>query len=288
MIGVEERETATGIHVVRLHYTADPLKRTQEWLKEAKRGMSPRAWAKEYEIDWTVASGLPVYAEDFRRDWHVASEPLEHSENVEMLRGWDLGATHQFPACVWGQLTNRGRTLMILREMVTWDGRGDPVSADVGSFADAVIVESNTYFPCERGWIDYSDPAAWTKSQVGQEAKSAADELRDRKIYPRKGPVTFKDRQAAILDRLRMAQGGEPAILIDPSCRMIIEGLAGAYKYEEVGETGRYKATVEKNAWSHVMNALEYLVGGVYAPERKDEDEHRRKRRVKRDKVTGY
>jgi len=46
-----------------LHYTADPRKRTAQWLKEAQAGMSPAKFAREYEIDFGAVFGERVFPE---------------------------------------------------------------------------------------------------------------------------------------------------------------------------------------------------------------------------------
>lgn len=285
MIGIEERDTESGIHVVRLHYSADPAKRTEEWIQEARRGLSDRAFRKEYEICWSVASGLPVYADEFVREWHVAKQELLAVPELTVYRGWDMGPTHVSPACTWGQLDSCGR-LLCLHELVTWTGRGDVRSMDIPQFVELVVLESNQLFDgCD--FTDYCDPAGWTKSMT--DARSAIDIMRGMGVHPRRGPVTFTDRKRAITDRLTRSIAGAPAMIFSPTCTMMIEGMDGAYKYEEIGETGRYKPIVDKNAWSHVVNSWEYVVGGLYRPRRdRDVDEDDRPRRIKHDPVTGY
>lgn len=285
MIGITEFDTQSGIHVVGLDYVADPMKRTPEWEAEARRGLDERSWRKEYKRDWTIASGLPVYP-DFVQSFHIAEKQLLAIPNRSIIRGWDLGPTHVLPACAFGQLDALGR-FNVLYELVSWDGRGDQPQCSIPTFADSVILDSNQLFPGFE-FIDYVDPAGWTKSQTDE--RSAIDILREKGIHPRKGPVTFTVRKKCMEGQLQRAVGGRAALLISPTCRMIIEGLSGAYKYEEIGETGRYKPTVDKNAWSHIINALEYSVGGTYAVStKKDRDNDQKRRgRVKRDPITGY
>lgn len=47
--------------VVRLHYTADPLKRSPEWFEEATAGMSNAQIRREYEIDFNALIGERVF-----------------------------------------------------------------------------------------------------------------------------------------------------------------------------------------------------------------------------------
>lgn len=46
--------------VLRLHYTADPEKRTPEWIRATRQGMSEADWQQEYEINWKAYSGVPA------------------------------------------------------------------------------------------------------------------------------------------------------------------------------------------------------------------------------------
>src|SRR5262245_65556721 len=59
--GVTEwRCPRNGVHVVEVHYTADPAKRDQAWKREAQRGMPPRGWQREMEIELDLAEGETV------------------------------------------------------------------------------------------------------------------------------------------------------------------------------------------------------------------------------------
>lgn len=256
--GLEERETAAGVHVVRLNYIADPMKRSDEWKEEASRGMSKRDWEREMENNWTIATGMPVYADEFIRENHVSSS-LEYMPGLPIYRGHDFGLT---PACVWGQLDSLGR-LNILGEMVTWDGRGAMKTASAVQFIPPVFDLHKRLFPGAT-FYDYADPAGWSRAESDEKTCIQIMRTLDDKINPQKGPVTFEARKTAILDVLTKSVGGKPKIRIHVRCKMILEGLGGAYKFEEIGDTGKYREVVEKNAWSHPINALEYLVGSVY------------------------
>ncbi len=288
MQGIEERDTESGIHVFRVHFTADPWKRSEAVQEELARGMpggrKGRDWRREMMIDWSVGSGIGVYVDVFERNWHVASETLLAHPKLPMYRGWDIGPTHAQPACVFAQLDSG--QLRILDEVITWDGRDVPAARAVDLFAEDVIEFGNQCYPGVE-FIDYADSAGWTKSMTDN--RSAVDILRSRRIYPRRGPVTFQLRRAAMDDRLQRQVRGHPALLVSTTCSMVIEGLSGSYQYEQIGETGRHKGTVEKNAHSHPMNALEYIVGGLYVPERATERERGRvKKRGRADSISGY
>jgi hypothetical protein len=293
--GIEERETESGIHVFRVSFTADPMKRSDEWQKEAAAGMlggiNGRAWRSEMLIDWSVGSGLGVYADIFDREDHVAPHEIEWIPQLPIYRGWDTGPTHISPACVIAQLDSLGR-LAALKEVVSWNGRGEPKATFLDEFAEVVTVECNRCYPAGE-WHDVMDPAAWTKQTVTSEERSAVEILNRHGIYPSKGAVTFTARKAAMYDRLEQRRRG---VLLDPRCRMLIEGFSGKYQYEHIGgmESGQHRATVDKNAWSHPMDAFSYCVSFLYAPARYAQQEDpdawrdRRKRKTRRSSVTGY
>lgn len=280
MIGIDER-THNGIKVVRLHYTADPDKCTPEWKEKAKVGKRPRDWEREYEINWHIASGLPVYSDIFNREFHVAKEELLAYPSLKIFRSYDFGLT---PACVWSQIDPNG-CLNILADHVVWNGRGDMKQMGMERFILDVIRLSNEWFP-DADFTDYADPAGSQKAQTDE--KTCFQIMRQAGVYPIPGAVTWTARKASMVNILQKTIAGQPAMRISPNATMIIEGMEGAYKYEEIGDTGRYRETVEKNAWSHPMNALEYAVSMLYTTKNDREDEDGIKRKKQSNKYTGY
>lgn len=99
----EELHSQTGLRIIRndanrfiictLHYTADPVKRTKEWQVDAKAGMRPAQWAKEYEIDYVALYGQRVFPEiSANRDRIVVQEPYpEWSAMQPFWGGFDFG-----------------------------------------------------------------------------------------------------------------------------------------------------------------------------------------------------
>jgi hypothetical protein len=269
------------MRVVRTHYSADPLKRTDEWKQRASEGMNKRDWAREYEIDWTIAEGLGVYADDFDRQFHVAEEQITTIPDVPIVTGFDFGLN---PCVVFGQVT-AGGCLMILHEVVTWDGRGeqkqsglDRLMADVTPWANMMYRDNDWQ---SDAWVD---PAGYTRDQSNE--KTCVQVLSDYGIYAQPGAVSFEERRAAVSRLLNSNVGGKPRILISPTCHMIIEGLQGAYQFRKagmssVGGVNNYIFKPAKNAWSHPLDALSYLITGVFGlagiVEEQMEDEDRPK-----------
>ena len=274
MIGIEERDTQSGIHVFRVHYSANPLCRTDEWKRAASigvpGGLTGRDWRREREIDWTVASGLPVYADSFSRELHVAASALAAYPDRPIYRGWDFGLS---PSCVWVQVDPMGR-VNVLGELVTWDGRSEMKQMGLERFIPGVLLRSNEDWP-NHDYKDKADAAGWQRAQTDE--RTCVQIMHGFGIHPTAGLVAFEARRRAVVGILDKMVGGRPALAISPTCQMLIEGFQGAYRYEEIGETGEYRKVVEKNAWSHPMNALEYVLGSLYAPaveERSGEPEY--------------
>jgi len=79
--------------VVTLHYLADPAKRSDTWKAEARAGMTPARWAKEYEIDYTALYGQRVFPEmATMRDKIVIPEPYpDYGPLQPFWGGFDFG-----------------------------------------------------------------------------------------------------------------------------------------------------------------------------------------------------
>src|SRR6267142_1422855 len=169
--GVEQSTNPrNGLTVIKLHYTCDPKKRTLEWKQEASRNMHPRAWRREYEIDWASPAGEPVVPE-YVEEKHC--KPFEWDRRLRLLRGWDFGFVS--PVCLFAQLTLFGQ-LRIRRELcpfntplnqlwamvqaVTLELAGEESQLDGSSpydVAGAALEEIEQVVP--KGPMDAGDPA---------------------------------------------------------------------------------------------------------------------------------
>lgn len=191
------------------------------------------------------------------------------------------------PACVVAQLTATGRLNVLYPEFVTWTGRGEVRQQSITALAPVVVQQCALFFG-QRQWRDWADPAGWQKAQTDE--KTCVQVMTAHNIHPVPGEVTFTGRRRGVESLLRRAVQGQAMLQIDPRCTMLIEGFEGAYKFEEIGQSGRYREDVDKNAWSHPMNAFEYLAGGIYGrqAETRDEDEERERRKRKKALEGGY
>jgi hypothetical protein len=58
---------------------------------------------------------------------------------------------------------------------------------------------------------------------------------------------------------------GEPGLIVHPRCRILRKAMAGGYHYRRVQVTGeeRYRDQPDKNSYSHVAEAGQYMLVGA-------------------------
>jgi hypothetical protein len=195
-------------------------------------------------------SGLPVYDQTFHFDKHVAKEPLQviRSENYPLCIGLDLGRT---PAAVFGQMTPRGR-VQILSEL-TSENMG--IQTFLMTKLKPHLAEKYPGVPCYVA----PDPAGWQKSQVNE--KCPVDYLKLAGFRIVRPPTNkTKLRIEAVDTLLARSVDGEAGFVIDPSCRTLIKGFRGGYKWS-VNKRGDLTNESEptKNQFSHIHDACQYL-----------------------------
>lgn len=233
-----------------LHYTADPVKRTETWKKAAKSRLSLKDWKQEYEKTWETFVGLPVYG-DFSPTVH-AKQGLEYQAGLPLLRGWDFGLT---PACVIAQL--QGNQLLFLKEFTELNMGAD-------RFSDIVLPQCEQLFPGME-WIDFVDPAGANRDQSDEGQCTAILDSKGLKCIP--GEITFTRRRKAMEEFLIRFEPktGEACFLVDPlNCPVLYRGFQGGYRYADgVLEKEPSKVKPLKDEHSHPHDAAQYIASGI-------------------------
>ncbi|MEF2144191.1 MAG: hypothetical protein V3573_01995 [Desulfovibrionaceae bacterium] len=199
----------------------------------------------------SVHDGKPVFPE-FHRAIHVAGHPLESVPERPLFVGLDFGLT---PAAVFGQRLASGR----------WHWLGELVAEDMGMvrFAGELRRVLAEQYPGLEVRL-YGDPAGSQRSQVDE--RTPFDILRgvgiDARPAPSNDPLLRREAVALPLPRL---VDGEPGLRVSPGCRVLIKGMAGSYRYRRVEIMGeeRYRDMPDKNEYSHVCDAAQYLMIGA-------------------------
>jgi hypothetical protein len=237
-------------HVIRLHRSADPKKRSKEWVEKTRAGMDTANWLREYELQWEALDGRPVYQNEWSHEFNVAKASIGWNPQLAVGRGWDFGL---YPACLFAQLFPHSR-LIVLRECIGQD-------IDTERFIYEVDRLSNEWFPDAR-FVEFVDPTG--KNRVGTDGRTytrllAAKPLKAKKIYL--GANAPAARRTAVIDFLSANVRGLPCMLIDPSCDILIKGFSGGYMYAYF--QGTLKTKPDKNIFSHIHDALQYLCSKV-------------------------
>lgn len=211
-----------------------------------------------------VRDGMPVYPE-FSNARHVAEAPLEPIKGLPLRIGIDAGLT---PAAVIGQHTKFGQTRLIA-ELATFLEKDDQLAA-VGptAFGEALadlLASRFPGFPVEFAAIDPS--AAKGVDGSGNELSWLQTAAKVSKLKIRPAPVPNNDltiRLEAVRRPLtKTIEGGQPALLICPTCKILRRGFNSGYKYRRTmlaGKEGRYENKPVKNQFSHVHDAAQYLM----------------------------
>lgn len=198
------------------------------------------------EGEWgTTFDGQPVYRE-FKRSFHVKSR-LPYDHQTPLLRFWDFGYRH--PVCVWAQLDEAGR-LLLLREF-----QGTDIEAT--HFVRNCLAKTAQWFPNPVECVDYGDPAVAQKKDTGQTLyllSQAGITMRYR--------VSRIDAGVQLLRRLlEQVVEGEPMLQVDGRCTILIGALSGGYHLDRKGQEPH-----KDGYYDHIADALRYgcinLFGG--------------------------
>lgn len=211
-----------------------------------------------------VKDGMPVYPE-FSNHTHVAPEPLEPIEGIPIRIGMDAGLT---PAAVIGQRTSLGQ-VRIIAELATFLEEEDQLDG-VGPtiFGEQIADILATKFPGFR--VEYAsvDPrAADGTDGSGNELSWLQIAAKTARLRIRPAPVPNNDitirLEAVRRPLMRTLDSGTPGLIISPTCRVLRRGFNSGYKYRRTkmaGGDGRYENKPHKNQYSHVHDALQYLM----------------------------
>jgi len=192
-----------------------------------------------------LIKGRVVYNK-FRKNIHVAEQPLVWAKG-ELWRGWDNSGN--CPAAVVLQEPTAGY-YQVLREFHS-DRMG------IVDFTEMVTAQCNLLWP-NASYHDFADPAGENKySKRTGGFTSNADLMRQTcNVNVQPSDNNWDARREAV----ERALGRIDGLLIDPSCIRLINGFLGGYHYPEIANSGIYSDKPEKNKYSHVHDALQYVL----------------------------
>ena len=207
----------------------------------------PLSWRKKYldgQFGFTP-DGKPFY-DGFRESLH--KRDLTYLKGKTIFRGIDFGWWH--PACVWMQFDVAGR-LMVLAELL-----GSEITID--KFAKQIIAFENEHFPKQQ-FKTYYDPAGIQKTDKSE--KTSVQILAENRITGSSRASTYRERKELIERQMSTLIAGIPGLIVNKTCPIIIDGFLGGYHYPSNKDgTPTSKEEPEHDYYSHLMNAMEYVV----------------------------
>jgi hypothetical protein len=237
----EWRNARNAFFVCRLHYTADPSKRSADWKKKTGEGLSLRAWQREYEINWTSPEGEPVVPE-FDAERHVRFVPVER--DAKLLRFWDFGAVS--PVVLFCQLSPYGQ-LLVHRELCPFNTPLDQLLPVVGAISLDMVTRTD--------YFDAGDPEVDSVGSLG----TIAELLSRSHIYMHTNRPGKEVSYAGLRERFLRSVfiprvGHDPAVLVSPRCPNLIEALSGGFRLSALPPYRPIKAHPMKD----LVDALRY------------------------------
>ena len=209
-----------------------------------------KSWIDVYVMNrlGSIKDGKPVYPM-FATDVHVAREEIPVAAGLPVYIGLDFGLT---PAGVIGQKV-RGRWL-ILQEIVAFD-------MGIVRFTELLRQELSTRYATNEVII-FGDPAGDFRAQTDESTPFQI--LRGAGLNARPAPSNDVSlRLESVSAPLGRMIDGQSGFLVDYRCRQLIKGFEGGYQYKRINVSGeRYDDKPEKNHFSHIHDALQYLMLG--------------------------
>jgi len=226
---------------------------TLEYYKKIITGKT-KSWIDVYVLNRLghVQDGKPVYTQ-YVDEKHVAREPLKFDNRLPLYVGIDFGLT---PSATIGQRLPTGRWL-ILKEIV---------ASNMGAsrFAPILRVELQRIAPGHKEIKMYGDPAGDIRAQTDEQTPFDIFRANGLVVYPApSNDIALRiDAVDACLTRF---VDGNPGFLLDPECKSLRKGFRGGYHYKRIQVSGeaKYGETPDKNKFSHVHDALQYMLLGA-------------------------
>jgi hypothetical protein len=196
-----------------------------------------------------IMAGKPVWPQ-FRREVHVAREPLQPIPGHIILVGVDFGRT---PSAIFCQrVFGRWR---VLREIVT-------NNTSVKDFSRVVLNKLAEWFP-GYGYQAWGDPAGENMEQSDDYSPMLV--CRANGFLVLEAPTNdFVIRREAIASMFGGLVDGQPEVLLSPNVPTLIEACEGGYHYRRMQVSGEiYADRPVKNRHSHPADAFQYVAIGA-------------------------
>lgn len=198
--------------------------------------------------------GQAVFKNSFKREFHVAKAPLMPSWHNPLIIGLDF-ARH--PAAVLSQVDGYGR-FSVFKEVDSGGNMG------IERFVNELLYPALMHERF-RGmqYFAVGDPSGADRGQIGEESVFQALKRLGIPAYPASSN-RIEPRIRAVEKFLLQQRDGGPAFLIDPSCKLLIEGFQSRYRYK-VRPNGQLDDTTPDKIrpWADIQDAVQYACLGT-------------------------
>lgn len=197
--------------------------------------------------------GQPVFRNTFKLDFHVSKTKLMPviANAYPLVVGLDNGLT---AAAAVGQMDARGRLNILLEGFVP---QGETMGVE--TFLDRIFIPKFTaaFGANPQHVLFVLDPACFQRSQVDEVTIAQAVQARGYKVQ--RASTNIPERRiAAVEGLLTRAIDGGPGLLISSECPWLAKAMDHGYRNRKQAN-GVFTAVPEKNHYSHIADALQYL-----------------------------
>lgn len=207
-------------------------------------------WVKQFiETEWGYSmEGTPVL-KTFNPSFHISKRPLLFNPHLPLVAGYDPGLGGS--ALILGQMDLNGR-LVVLSELVQ-EGYGTErlVKERLGPHL-------RLKYPDLKEFIISPDPAAFGRSSSNE--RSSVDTLKKLQYVVKVADMNnFLETRIQAMEHFttRITPAG-PALVVDPSCKVLIRALQTGWRYKLKKDDEKANEP-EKNRFSHPADAFGYL-----------------------------
>ena len=214
----------------------------------------PESWKKKYlegEYGFTP-DGKPFY-QGFIERLHRRQIQWNGSK---IYRVWDYGFLH--PAVSFHFIDSKGRWI-IHREIM-----GENITIE--KFGNYIKTMCKEWYP-NAEYEDFGDPAGEQKSDKSE--KTSVEILASMGIYVTSKQSTYRERKEIIERKLTTLIEEIPAVIVNDSCKIIIDGFLGGYHYPvmkqgQAFDPRRFEIPYHDDYYSHLMNTIEYFAVNMF------------------------
>ena len=267
MLGIDTYKTKESFIVAKIHYTADPDKRSNEVIAELEKGYPGghrgAAWRKEMEIDFTAYSGQLLCYNILQqyRDKIIQERPVQPH-------------FHKYGSLDWGRNNPASFHVYVVENGKHVHSAYEIYNRDMSIPIFSSLIKNNPFYQ-DLFWIS-ADPSIWNKNQETKEGlRSLEDMFRDEGINLIKGKS--RDDALAInelLDRWYELNTHNPRFTISPKCSKQIWEFE-RLRYKElstamVDKSNSHEQLVDKD--NHSWDDFKYFIS-TWITEGKEETE---------------